>query len=137
MNKMKNIYLVLIITGFFIPFINAQQQVDIPWPTLIDSPWPMSKHDPQGTGRSSFTGPKTPNVFWTRDMEYGILSGPVLDQDNNLHFGTNTYLGFSDTSNYFYSVSSKGGLNWEFRTFEGFPNISGLLISADSTIYFN
>ena len=70
-------------------------------------------------------------------MEYGIVSGPVLDHDNNLYFGTNTFLGFSDTSNYFYSVSSTGELNWEFRTFEAYANNSGLLISADSTIYFN
>jgi PQQ-like domain len=134
--RMKFIIIAAILLLNILP-INAQQQVDIPWPTLMDSPWPMTKHDPQGTGRSSFTGPKTPNVFWTRDMEYGVLSGPVLDHDNNLYFGTNTYLGFSDTSNYFYSVSSKGELNWEFRTFEAYANTSGLLISADSTIYFN
>ena len=62
---MNKIFLVLIITVCFIPSNNAQQQVDIPWPTLMDSPWPMSKHDPQGTGRSSFSGPKTSNIIWT------------------------------------------------------------------------
>ena len=128
---------ILLLAFLFSGLLYSQQQVDIHWPTLIDSPWPMTKHDPQGTGRSSFSGPKTPNVFWTRDMEYGILSGPVLDHDNNLFFGTNTYLGFIDTSNYFYSVSGTGELNWEFRTFEGYANTSGLLITADSTIYFN
>ncbi len=33
-------------------------QKDIDWPTLADSPWPIFQPDPQGTGRSRFSGPK-------------------------------------------------------------------------------
>lgn len=48
---------ILIIFSLIIGISNAQQQVDIPWQTLADSPWPMIKHDPQLTGRSPYKGP--------------------------------------------------------------------------------
>ena len=54
MNKMNNLFIVIIIAFFLIPYYNAQQQVDIPWPTLADSPWSMIAHDPQITGRSPY-----------------------------------------------------------------------------------
>lgn len=135
MNRMNKIYLVLIITGFFIPYNKAQNQVDIPWPTLADSPWPMVKHDPQGTGRSSFVGPKAPHIIWTMDMEYGILSGPVIGPEGFLYVGTNTWLP-QDTTNYFYSINPNGTLRWTFYTGETFSTDSGFLIDVDSTIYF-
>ena len=128
------IFLIILIVAY--KQINAQSQQQIFWPSLMNSPWPMSKHDPQGTGRSDFPGPKNPSIEWTKDMEYGIMSGPVIDSNEFLYFGTSTSLIFSDTLNYFYSLNNKGELLWTFYTFNGDPNSSGLLISADSTIYF-
>jgi outer membrane protein assembly factor BamB len=132
--KSKNLFLSLIF--ILISFCNyAQQQQQIPWPTLMDSPWPMIKHDPQGTGRSPYTGPKTANVMWTKDMEYGVLTGPAIDVDGNLYVGTNTWLP-QDSTNYFYSIYPDGNTRWTFFTGETFSTNSGFLIGSDSTIYF-
>lgn len=109
----------------------SQQQIDIPWPTLADSDWPMIKHDPQFTGRSPFRGPQTPTVIWTIDMPYGIFSGPVLGKDNNLYFGS--YYVFGD---YFYSYSPDGKFIWKYQTGSGRATQSGILIDSSNTIYF-
>lgn len=101
----------------------------------MDSPWSMIKHDLQGTGRSPYVGPKTANIIWTMDLEYGVFSGPVIDLDGNLYVGTNTWLP-QDTTNYFYSVYADGMIRWTFFTGETFSPNSGFLIGIDSTIYF-
>jgi outer membrane protein assembly factor BamB len=133
---MRSKYLFLGLIFILISFNNfAQQQQQIPWLTLMDSPWPMVKHDPQGTGRSPHKGPKTPNVIWTKDLEYGVFSGPVIDLDGNLYVGTNTWLP-SDTTNYFYSIYPDGTTRWTFYTGETYSTNSGFLIGSDSTIYF-
>lgn len=116
---------------------NAQQQVDIPWPTLADSPWPMIKHDPQITGRSPYSGPKTATIKWTIDLPYGIFSGPIIAEDGTLYVGTNSYLFFSgDTTNYFYAISPDGQLKWTFLTENPNANESGYLINNEGTIFF-
>lgn len=135
MNRMNKIYLVLIITGFFIPYNKAQQQVHIPWTTLADSPWPMVKHDPQATGRSPYIGPKTANIFWTMDMPYGIWSGPAIGEDSTIYFGTNSWLP-GDTTNYFYAAYPDGTLRWIFYTEETSATNAGFLVGSDSTVYF-
>ena len=130
-----NMRMLVFILLFINSFVNAQDQNEIPWPTLADSPWPMMKHDPQATGRSSYVGPKTPNIVWTMDMPYGLLSGPSIGPDNNLYFGSNTFF-FNDT-NYFYSADPRGELIWEIRTPERYANPTAALISADSSVYLN
>ena len=115
--------------------IHSQQQQHIPWPTLMDSPWPMIKHDPQATGRSPYVGPKTSNIVWTRDLEFGVFSGPTIDIDGNLSVGTYSWLP-QDTTNYFYSIYPDGSLRWTFYTGETLATDSGFLIGSDSTIYF-
>lgn len=126
-----------IILLFFPVIIYSQQQVDISWPTLAKSDWPMIKHDPQFTGRSPYKGPQTPNIIWTADLEYGILSGPVIGTDDNLYFGTNyadpNRLGVSD---YFYCYTHKGEFVWEYKTGTKYPPKAGILIDSSNTIYF-
>ena len=122
----------------FLPvIIYSQHQVDIPWPTLAKSDWPMIKHDPQFTGRSPYKGPQTPNIIWTADMENGILSGPVIGTNDNLYFGTNyadpNHLGVSD---YFYCYTHKGEFVWEYKTGTKYPPKAGILIDSSNTIYF-
>ena len=137
MNKMNTLYLVLIFIGFLIPYNNAQQQVDILWQTLADSPWPMISHDPQLTGRSPYVGPKTAAVKWNLDLPYGVLSGPIIGEDGTLYVGTNSYLGFfDDTTNYFYSIALDGKINWTFLTGTPYSNESGYLINNEGTIFF-
>src|SRR5690606_12328098 len=106
------ILLIIFVSGLIFP----QQQVDILWPTLAKSPWPMVAHDPQITGRSPYSGPKTPTIKWTLDLPYGVFSGPIIGEDNTLYVGSRAYLGLiSDTlKNHFYAVSPDGGTKWTF-----------------------
>ena len=104
---------ILLLAFVLTTFIIAQQQTDIPWPTLANSDWPMIKHDPQFTGRSPYKGPQSPTIVWTRDMNDGIFSGPVIGVDNNLYFGSYfqdpLHQGLSD---YFYCYSTNGDSLW-------------------------
>jgi outer membrane protein assembly factor BamB len=115
--------------------LSSQSQGEIPWPTLMNSPWSMVKHDPQATGRSPYVGPKTANIIWTKNLEYGVLTAPIIDLDHNLYVGTNTWLLY-DTTNYFYSIYPDGTTRWTYYTGETLPTNSGFLIGSDSTIYF-
>jgi hypothetical protein len=117
--------------------IYSQQQVDIPWHTLANSPWPMVSHDPQITGRSPYAGPKTPTVKWTIDLPYGVLSGPVIGGDGKLYVGTFAYTGFiPDTTNHFYAVNPNGEIEWTFVTETPYSNAWGYLVNNEETIFF-
>lgn len=117
--------------------IYGQHQVTIPWPSLANSPWPVIRGDMQATGRSEYTGPRTPNVIWRKDMPLGIFHGPVIGFNNNLFVGTNSFTGFAGgTSNYFYSMNKKGDTIWTYITDDPSANVAGPTITNDSTIYF-
>jgi len=135
MRKIFRYNTVILFLFLFESFVFAQQQQQIPWPTLADSPWPMMSHDPQATGRSPYAGPKTPNIIWTMDMPYGIWSGPAIGEDGTIYFGTRSYLP-ADTTNYFYAVNPDGTIKWTYRTGEISATKAGFLVGNDSTIYF-
>lgn len=112
-------------------FLYGQQQVDIPWSSLADSPWPMVKHDPQFTGRSPYKGPQSAAIKWTVDMPYGIFSGPVIGEEGNLYFGS--YYNFGD---YFYCYNNDGSQVWNYKLGKIYPPRSGIVIDSSNTIYF-
>jgi len=121
----------ILLSILLIASVYAQQQTDIHWLTLANSDWPMIKHDPQFTGRSPYKGPQSPNIVWSLDMPYGIFSGPLIGEDNNLYFGS--YYVFGD---YFYSYTAEGKFNWEYETGSGLATQAGILIDSSNTIYF-
>lgn len=118
----------------------SQTQHPIEWESLADTPWPIIKKDPQLTGRSEFVGPQSGEILWSRDMENGIYTGPIIGHYKNLFFG-NYYAGYNGV-NYnpnknFYSLDSAGNIDWTFETeVEDYPPWGGLLMDADSTVYF-
>ena len=57
-------------------------QEDIPWPSLADSPWPMSHHDPQNTGRSKLLGPSLGVISWEFDEAYKMFNSVVVSADS-------------------------------------------------------
>jgi outer membrane protein assembly factor BamB len=122
-----------IIPVILIENLIAQTQIDIEWPTLANSDWPMIKHDPQFTGRSPYKGPQTPTIIWTADMKDGIFSGPVIGKEGNLYFGSYYQL---DSADHFYSYSPDGNLIWDYKLETNRPPQSGILIDSSNTIYF-
>lgn len=131
---MNKIYILVIIAGSFISYINAQQQNHIFWPSLADSPWPVLRGDMQGTGRSQFIGPRTNNVLWKKDMPLGVLYGPVIGYNDVLYMGERALS--PDSVNYFYAVDKNGNDQWIFETNTFYANNSGPILGKDSTIYF-
>lgn len=105
-------------------------QEDIPWPSLADSPWPMSQHDPQNTGRTNVVGPQSLNILWSKFIENGLLSGPVIDNENNLYFGNDNHL-----SDYFYCITAKSdSFKWKIKTGDGNRISDGMIITSSENI---
>lgn len=132
---MKKKFLVFLIssTCFFLNVsLNAQtnKQVDINWPTLANSSWPMIHGDPQSTGRAKVKGPQSSRVVWGLSTPQGILSGPTTGVDGTLYFG-HLFKGI------FYAVNPNGTLKWSYQTSStnGLAPNSAILVGADSTIY--
>jgi outer membrane protein assembly factor BamB len=100
-------------------------QVDVPWPGLANSPWPMFLHDPQHTGRSPYRGPQEGKVDWLFDAGFTVYSSPAIDLDGSIYFGTLLY-------NYFYSITPSGSQKW--RSLGGGGEGSPL-IASDGSIY--
>jgi outer membrane protein assembly factor BamB len=99
-------------------------QVDIPWPGLADSPWPMFLHDPQHTGRSPYRGPQEGKVEWLFNAGSPVYSSPAIDQDGSIYFGCE--------NRYFYAVNPEGSQKWSIL---GGGSDSSPLVSNDGSIY--
>jgi len=89
------------------------QQIDITWPSLADSPWPMYHHDPQATGRSQYKGPRKGKVKWTfkpgGNIDYSFAIGP----DSIIYFPTcNEGEKHTDA---FYALRPDGTLKWRLE----------------------
>ena len=111
-------------------FILKRQKID--WPSLADSPWPTIK-EMQGTGRSEFVGPKTPNVIWKADLPLDTFYGPGTGYEDKLFFGS--FAIDSDFNNHFYAFNSTGTEFWNYETNSGIPNELSPLVANDRTVY--
>jgi len=89
-------------------------QEDIPWPSLADSPWPMSHADPQSTGRSKYKGPILGNLQWRIELND---DAPLTDSFSSIVMGDDTTFYFikyhEADSSYLYSMSVDGQVNWK------------------------
>ena len=109
------------------PANNIHPQVDIPWPSLADSPWPIALGNTQCTGRSSNTGPREGKVDWIFTEEgMRIETGsPVIGENGTIYFMDDHCL---------YAINAEGELKWKFdpeRQLNGTP-----IIGEGDIIYF-
>ncbi|MEE9464321.1 MAG: PQQ-binding-like beta-propeller repeat protein [Candidatus Neomarinimicrobiota bacterium] len=83
-------------------------QEHIPWPSLADTPWPMYRHDPQGTGRSQYVGPQLGEIALAfTDSNYS--EGSIAIGDSGiLYFTSEHYIG-----SHLYAVSPAGQIRWK------------------------
>jgi len=104
-------------------------QTDIPWPSLADSPWPMSTVNPQGIARSSYLGPQEGKVLWAIVPEDAFSTcdeiGPAIGPDGTIYFSADA------ATKRFVALTSEGNIKWssDLRVY------TGPVIAADSTIY--
>ena len=101
-------------------------QININWPSLADTPWPMNHHDPQSTGRSKYPGPSLGCLDYKIPL-YGIEGSLVLDNYNNIYI--------SDQYNNFklHKFNLMGDLIWEAKIEANSPCTP--IIGKDNIIY--
>ncbi len=111
---------------------NPYQQEHIPWPSLADSPWPMFHHDPQGTGRSQYVGPKNGVIQNTFNDSIYIDGSFAIDENNSLYLVTNKY-----GTNYLYKFSESGLIEWICQYMGGLyvENFTTPLLGVNGLIY--
>ena len=109
-------------------------------PTQAESPWPMFRHDLKHTGRTDYTGPATPTLFWTFQANDGIASSPSIGHNGTIYVGAGGYYnGGGDSS--LYAINPDGSLKWQFKTDSGTAVgqsagiFSSPAIADDGTIY--
>jgi len=114
------------------PDNNSHPQVDIPWPSLADSPWPCARGNMQCTARSPFKGPRLGIVEWefTDSLFRNGVSAPVIGEDGTIYFTAE----YDFREHRLYAVKSNGKLKW-FAKLDG-PSSSTPMIGAGDIIYF-
>ena len=109
------------------PDNGSHPQVDIPWPSLADSPWPIAHGDVQCTGRSPLSGPQEGKVEWIFEYE-GMrieIGSPVIGEDGTIYFVDDRRL---------FAINPNGTLKWKYdpnRLLDTTP-----MIGAGDIIYF-
>jgi len=101
---------------------------------VVDSPWPMFRHDLHHTGRTPYTGPAEPSVNWVfTDAKDGIASSPTIGEDGTIYVGAGwDFRGVTDSS--LYAINPDGSLKWRFATEGGV--FSSPAIGPEGIIYF-
>ena len=93
---------------------STMPQEHIPWPSLSDSPWPMYRHDPQGTGRSQYVGPQLGEIAFTFNDTFWFEGSITIGDTGVLYFtssGNATSSG-NDGSR-LYAVAPSGETLWK------------------------
>ena len=117
---MRNTKYLILICGFFIfischkksptetpPDNNSHPQVDIPWPSLADSPWPMHHGNPQSTGRYSGAGPQLGSIAWKYDVGHEVGTSVAIGSDSTIYFGSD--------GPYLWALNWDGSLKWRLH----------------------
>ncbi|MDZ7261535.1 MAG: PQQ-binding-like beta-propeller repeat protein [candidate division KSB1 bacterium] len=115
------------------PIPCTMPQTDIPWPSLANSPWPMSTVNPQGIARSRYLGPQEGKVHWAIAPEDTFSTrdeiGPAIGPDTTIYF---TIDGITKS---FLALTPEGHIKWFKERSETFRIYTGPVVAADSTIY--
>lgn len=134
MNSTKKILVALIILHMIISCNTNEPddieitspQININWPSLADTPWPMNHHDPQSTGRSKYPGPSLGTLDYKIPL-YGIEGSLVLDNDNNIYI-SDQYINFK-----LHKFNLIGDIIWEAEIDANSPCTP--IIGKDNIIY--
>ena len=109
-------------------------QEDIPWPSLADSPWPMYRCDPQGTGRSKGIGPQMGIIEWSLDT-LNISTGIALGTDSTLYFGVTGHAGNNYSA--LVALNQSGSIKWHYELSPHNTWVSSPIVSSDNIIYIS
>jgi len=102
-----------------------------------NSPWPMYQHDPQHTGRSEYTGPRTPAVRWVCDIRSDLpilcrSQGPIVGANGMIYLVVAAYC--EDTwVGELYAINPDGTIRWQLPGLIGAPRT--VVTDSDGNIY--
>jgi len=122
------------------PPSNNRPQMDILWPSLADSPWPMFHHDPQSTGRSPYVGPRKGKIKWIFTPGGSIYNSIAIGPDSTIYFPTCYEIEGNKSA--LYAVRPDGSLKWKIWLplgSETQPMViadGSILVSNGTSIYF-
>ncbi len=105
-------------------------QEDIPWPSLADSPWPMSHHDPQSTGRSKISGPITNTIEWEYSDRLDLYTGVAIGTDSTIYFVNSAF------NEGFIALRPNGQVKWKLNQGTNHKAPTTPIITSDGTIFF-
>ena len=111
-------------------------QVEIPWPSLTNSPWPFSKRTAQCMARTPYKGPRNGEIKW-QALTPGRKNTcpPVIDGDGNIYI-VNKCLGSPENPGDVYAVDQYGQVKWNFNGQHDLEQFIGSpMIDFDGTIY--
>jgi outer membrane protein assembly factor BamB len=110
-------------------------QEDIPWPSLADSPWPMYRGDPQGTGRSRGLGPQVGIIDWSIDT-LNVATGIAIGSDSTIYFGVARQIS-GESFSALVATSQHGSIKWQFELNPRNIWLSSPIVSSDNIIYIS
>ncbi len=116
----------------------VKPQIDISWPSLADSPWPMHHHDPQSTGRSQYRGPQLGRIKWAFNVGAAVGTSTAIGADSTLYFGSSYEMASeNEQATFLYALSFPGSLKWKFRTHSsGAASLAAApIVARDGIIY--
>jgi outer membrane protein assembly factor BamB len=105
-------------------------QQDIPWPSLAESPWPMSHHDPQSTGRSSINGPVTNTIYWEYADNMDLYTGVAIGPDSTIYFVQST------SNEGFIALRPNGQVKWKLDLATDHKVPTTPIVTSGGTIFF-
>ncbi|MEA3288047.1 MAG: PQQ-binding-like beta-propeller repeat protein [Candidatus Marinimicrobia bacterium] len=99
-------------------------QIQIPWPSLANSSWPMQHRDPQSTGRSQYSGP-------SQGVVESIIHSGITESGPSIGYGGSVFIGSYEYPFPFYKIGMDGTIFWTYN----FDCQSTPIIGIDSNIY--
>lgn len=110
-------------------------QENIPWPSLAESPWPMYRGDPQGTGRSKGFGPQVGIIEWSIDT-LNVSTGIAIGSDSTIYFGVSRQIG-GESFSALIATTQNGSIKWQFELNPRNIWLSSPVVSSDNVIYIS
>jgi hypothetical protein len=109
-------------------------QEDISWPSLADSPWPMYRCDPQGTGRSKGLGPQFGVIEWLVDT-LNISTGIAIGNDSTIYCGVIGNAGKNYSA--LIALNQDGSIKWQYELSPHNIWLSSPIVSSEDIIYIS
>jgi len=135
---MRYIPLFIVVLGSFLVVtcdepeenVNPYAQEHIPWPSLADSPWPIERHDAQGTGRSANNGPTDGQVQYLFGSG-GWSEGSTILANDHSYFS----LVSASSETHLYKVTPANEVAWSIKLFDRESNGSSPTLASPNVVY--